>query len=504
MFKNTDFYYPREYNEILSDVFREFPNNFGALASPTLSKQETVTHLYDTIINQKKGIKETINILVYIIQFPLRIGFMFIRMVYINSITKVSNIPKDAIVFRTWLVPKCFNGKTLVDDYFRRLPSDLDKEGAEIVCLYSTINVEHAKKFKHIHKKKNQIVSLGIITFKSIVFLFFEYLFTALIKAKKDYYLNGVKITNYLNRSLLKDYFLLRSFEAYVEKYVCAELIKYNPKVFMYVYENQSWEKVCCMILKKKKVLLVGYQSSGFSSIFLNFFPTKKDMEQFFFPDLLFTVGENFKNYLLKHGNYSFPVEVFSALRFDYDFEGDFYIVKEPNLEILRKILYAFPVQIEQYEILLNDLIEVFGSSEIQVDLKFHPLYNLNDLKNIKYLPDNFCIVNDLDMDKLSDVYDCVIFNDNSFGIEALIHGVMAFEYNRFGNFYDERFIYFDLWNSKISFEELGELRQKISSLEFVKEYQLSLVSAYINKMYRPYNEKSLQQFMDRVGVFQS
>ena len=57
-------------------------------------------------------------------------------------------------------------------------------------------------------------------------------------------------------------------------------------------------------------------------------------------------------------------------------------------------------------------------------------------------LPENFNIVSDVDMDILRDTYDCILFNDNSFGIESLLKGVKSYQYSRDGSFSDDRFMY--------------------------------------------------------------
>ena len=117
------------------------------------------------------------------------------------------------------------------------------------------------------------------------------------------------------------------------------------------------------------------------------------DSKQHPMPDILLTVGESFKRYLMKNGKYSIPLETFAALRFSYPTNDGRYIVQPPNLKIIRKVLYAFPVHIDQYYQTIKDLIVVFGGSDILVDLKFHPLYCSSDIEDEFILPKNFNIV---------------------------------------------------------------------------------------------------------------
>ncbi|PJZ45507.1 hypothetical protein [Leptospira brenneri] len=494
-------FYPQEYNKVLSDVFEELKGNFAALASPTLSKQETVTHLFESISKEASSSLPHRSLLwLRIIQFPIRLMLMFVRILYITLRFRTKFIPRNAVVFRTWLVPKSFKNGELVDDYFRELPIDLSAY-KNVVIYYSGTDLNLWRRFGKVKRSNIQICSYSILSLLDVIKLVLNFFFTGLIQVKKTYSLNGIDITKSINRSLLLDYLLLRSFEAYIEKYKCKKLAELSIDTFVYIFENQSWEKICCHELKKHHVQMIGYQSSGFSPIFLNFFPTQKDSELHPMPDILLTVGEHFKKYLLENGHYSIPVEVFSALRFKYKTEGDKFEVKTPNPTKLKRILYAFPVQLEQYQATVSDLINVFGDSDIYVDLKFHPLYMQTDLRMVDSLPLNFKAVFELDMNLLRDTYDCVLFNDNSFGIESLMQGVRAYQYNRDGNFFDERFFYFDLWQTNITYQDLADLKYKIQTSKFEKSFDVSAVSEYVNAMYRPYSLESLNRFKQLLSL---
>ena len=42
-----------DYSEEISNVFKEFQDEFAALASPTLSKEETLTSLFNSITDHR-------------------------------------------------------------------------------------------------------------------------------------------------------------------------------------------------------------------------------------------------------------------------------------------------------------------------------------------------------------------------------------------------------------------------------------------------------------------
>ena len=63
------------------------------------------------------------------------------------------------------------------------------------------------------------------------------------------------------------------------------------------------------------------------------------------------------------------------------------------NKKIFNTILYAFPVQVTKSNATLKDLISIFGDSNINVDLKFHPLYETYEIEGLSELPKNFSII---------------------------------------------------------------------------------------------------------------
>jgi len=416
------------------------------------------------------------------------------RVAYASIRFRVRQLPEEAVVFRTWLVPRSFKGKKMVDDYFRQLPDDLAVH-ENIVTSFSSTDYGLLKRAGRVGQSSCQIISYGLLSVFDVITLFWDYITTAWVSVRRQYVLDGKDITPFINHSLLLDYLHLRSFEAYAEKYKCQKLVQYKIKAFVYIFENQSLEKACCITLRGHDIRIIGYQSSGFSPIFLNFFPTEIDSHQQPMPDILLTVGNDFRKYLLEHGHFSIPVETYAALRFSYPVNDGKYKVLKPNPEILCRILYAFSVHITQYTDILNDLISVFRNSRVLVELKLHPLYQLHDIKGTPKLPDNFSIVSDVCVEKLRERYDCVLFNDNSFGIEALMKGVKSYQFSRDGSFSDDRFMYFNMWKVNYQLGDLHELKSTILSKSYNKSFDVEAVTDYINKMYHPYSQKNIDRF---------
>ena len=281
------------------------------------------------------------------------------------------------------------------------------------------------------------------------------------------------------------DYYKLRSFQAYLELEIAKKIKLFSPRIFLYIFENQAWENAYLSIFKKTETKTIGYQSSGFSFRFLNFFPSKIDCENALYPDKILTVGDNFTKVLIEFGEYPIPVETFGALRFDFLTANGQYVINKPNPEIFNKILYAFPVHLYQYQQIIQDLIDVFGNTEIEVHLKYHPLFQSS--VNNSQLPSNFKVWSE-DNKKMNATYDVVLFNDNSFGIESLLMGVKSYEYE-FGEFYDEnRLFNFDLYSYRLDKNGLINIRASILNSAISKELNKEYIQQYIASMYMVYN----------------
>jgi hypothetical protein len=482
-----------DYNLLLSRASLEKKDNFSSLASPTLNKQETVTFLYLKVQKYlKTKIKNEEKKILFreYLTFYSRLIYVFINLIRISLQFRVKKLPKNCIFLRTWLVPKSFSNHRLGDDYFREMIDDLDSS-ENLIVGFMPNGFNTLKKLKKVSKSKNYIITPGLLSVKEIFTLIFDYFTNGHIQLDNQYYFKKEDVSFLINKSLTDDYLYLRSFPAFLEKYIANKIKKYDPKVIVYIYENQAWERSLIKVFNSTNTKIIGYQSSGFSTRFLNFFPTFLDKENGYFPDKILTVGDIYTEKLKELGDYITPIETFAALRFNYkcDRHGKYLIQKQLS-HIKKSIIYAFPVLIYQYQTILNDLVHVFGNSEIKVDLKFHPLFLGDNLNKItQNLPSNFFIVDHVEMENLNKVYDAVLFNDNSFGIESLINGVPSFEYNLDEGIDDSRLFNFNLYNCKINKDSLKDLKIRIIN-NTLPNLRQNLVSDYIEKVYTPYESQ--------------
>jgi len=482
-----------EYNELLSKAALEHKGKFAALASPTLNKQETVTFLYEEVIkyiNSPNDLVKKEKAFILYLKFIARLGVLLVHLLRDSMRFRIHSLPKGCLYIRTWLVPRSFKNGMVQDDYFRRLIYDLQKSQNIVVGFQSLGYGRLLNEFLKAKKPPNYVIPLGLLSPVDILGIFCKYITTAKLQLKNDYLFKGKNINEIINNSINSDYYKLRSFQAYLELSIAKKLKKYKPKIFLYMFENQAWENAYLSVFKDAEIKTIGYQSSGFSFRFLNFFPTNLDSKISLFPDKLLTVGDLYTKILKDYAHYPIPIQTFAALRFDYPSNNSKYLIEEPVKVIHNRILYAFAVHRYQYEKIINDLVDVFGDTDIEVYLKFHPLYNDKAI-NVK-LPKNFKTIKSIQMKLLRDTYDLVLFNDSSFGVEALMEGVKSFEYE-IDSIYDEtRMFQFNLYINKLEKNDLILIKESILNRTIKKKFSVKKAKDYINNYYKVYVDPEL------------
>ena len=476
--------YLGEYNDVLSSIWLDGEVNDSLLASPTANKQETVTQLYQTL--KSSGDKQTfLDIFVSylpILFFLPRLLLVFVRLVWIRITVTHDELPPSAVFLRTWLVNRSFDKGQIKDDYFRMVPEELG-ERLDVVVVFSLLDFGPIKKLKGRNSNFKWVLGPSLLNLREIVLLFWDYLNHAKPKPVSSKRFKQKDISCFINRSLSLDFWLLRSFPAFLEKHIVKKLGNSKPRALIYVYENQALEKMLCRYCDRHITKLIGYQSSGFSFKFLNFFPSDLDADISPMPDYILTVGDHFTDVLKRYGHYKVPIETFGALRFAYPQSNGQVQIAPQNLKRFYRILYALPVHIGQYQEIITHLRGAF-STKVKVDLKVHPLYRVEELKKKFSVPRNFTFVSSVSA-PLANHYDIVLFNDNSFGVEALIQGVKCFEL-RLGKYaLDQRLIDFDVWDATLDIQQLKSFAEKFGSESFDKSFNVALVRRYINHHYK-------------------
>jgi hypothetical protein len=481
--------YLEEYNLILNKVRISFEKDEYKLASPTLSKQETITELYESIVDKNHPNNSSYELFKAYFQFIPKLCIKIFFLFYIKFKSPKINFPKNALYFRSWLEPRCLDGTKLIDEHFRDLPSKISSQ-------YQVISALHAYSFqgvkKFYSKKDNDylfIIPQALLTIKDIFFIFLDYLRYGRLKTQEIFFYKKKNVTKQINRSLLLDFLKFRSLIAFEEKFISQKLLNKEIKAFIYVFENQAWEKVCCKSFSQDNTKTIGVQGSGFSPLFLNFFNTPG--EELPEPDVILTVGDNFTKFLRENCNIRTQIKTFFSLRFNYDTSNGKYNVKQPISSYTNKILYSFSVNKSKYSPIIEILKKFFEHDSLEIHLRFHPQYDFYSLEKNFDIPKNFKIINQVDVENLRFNYDFVLFNDNSFGIESLMQGVKSFQFFLDDKYLGDRFFYFNEWNTKLDPKNIKEFSYNLINKKIDKTFDTGHIKDYINNMYTPDNGKS-------------
>ena len=152
--------YLEDYNKLIFLSSKEIINQKSVKFSPTFSRQETLTFLYDKINN-----KESLNFIekiILIISFFIKLFLTFISITLIYLITKKYHVKKNSYYFRTWLVRKSFIDKKVKDIYFGKIYDDFSKNKNITVGFHSLNTILFCFLVLHIHQNQLNLCYLSL------------------------------------------------------------------------------------------------------------------------------------------------------------------------------------------------------------------------------------------------------------------------------------------------------------------------------------------------------
>lgn len=409
-------------------------------------------------------------------------------------------VPQDnfRIVVRTWFDKRCILKEGGIrDEYFGPLSEDLKSEFPTLF-IFKLIHSSFSELHDFLNARRDPVLHSCLVeSFLSpadVLKVFVSYMFSKIrIKGKILY--KGIDICPILNSSLEEDYLMLRGLVFYIELAAAKKILKLDPVVILIPHENQAWEKAYPYARYKAgqcAVRITGFQHTGFSLKILNYFPSIIDAKMPIFPDKVVTVGGLTKRILDEKAHYPCPIIEGASLRFDRHSKSGAFEIKSINTNILCCVVYAFSYDIPKYQKILEALIDAFQNSKVKVFLKVHPLYDeekvIGDL-GIK-LPDNFILAQKYPWDDIYETVDCILYDDNSIGLEGVIHGLKTYMLDVGDLVYDcNRMYYFNLWEARLDIPGLKKLRDEIESGSFNKQFDNGRALEYINLNYNVYSK---------------
>ncbi len=205
------------------------------------------------------------------------------------------------------------------------------------------------------------------------------------------------------------------------------------PRALFYTYENQPWEKVMLAGFRRAlpSTILVGVQHAPFARQYLSAHPSRRQWQDGTTPDLLVTIGEEFRERLIACGAPPERVLVGGALRYPGILaERNGGRVREPR--DARRVLVACSIDLQEaIELTHKAAIATAGLAGVDLIVNFHPMVddsfrmtlrermsNAADSRHVSFVDDN--------ADAWLGKVDVVLYNASGTSFEAVAAGVPA------------------------------------------------------------------------------
>lgn len=408
---------------------------------------------------------------------------------------------KSYHIIKSWVSYKSFVEGGYRDLYFGKLPEYLKQKDKEFLVLAGILT-----DYRNVISGIKRIKDYPIIPQEYFVG-YFDYLkvitlnFINRPRITKSVLFCGLDMTDFIKYCLRKDYEYNEANKNLIYYYYVKGLLrKIKVSKFIFTFENQSWERMSILALRKysPETKIIGYAHSSFRPYLVGYLCSKEEKDCIPLPDKIVTVGKAFKMILEEYGNYNDKVELSDgcALRFEYLF-------KKEKIKWNRdgNILVALSMDIVYSLKMLKFLCDAFsGNSMHKVVIRSHPFTPAEDMIN-KYdmkLASNFKISKNLAFKEDLANASVVIYADTTSSMEAVMCGVPV--------------IHLDL-KEPISLDPLFRLNNlkwtvstkqemykamdciyKIGKDEYLREYSKVLI--YLESYFNPVEDKYLKEFI--------
>ena len=429
------------------------PNTFAIKASPTLANQETVSYLFEKF--SKKTIKEKQNMFcktALLVEFFVRIFTTFFIYLFFTIIFPNNKIHKKNII-RTWLVPKSIKNQRITDDYFRdefldSIQSALLEKPAEIFMPLGLNNVFEFFRLRGDY----QYTLFDFLTVKDVFHLFYSYINKG--RVENFNYLPDEGLHEFCKSvysSTQIDFLKLRSFQFFVEFFVAKKILKRKENLF-YVFENQAYEQAWLEVAEQFNVRTFGFQSSGFSRRFFNFFPSATFVSTKRVPSVILTASSTYSR-ILREGFANSKIVTVGTNRITWDVETnwDFDLKMRSS-----KILVLLPVHFNLYKRVIEQFESQFFRPGIEVWYRPHPLHIKKMTREFPTIKTRLQDPRKAESNSFLDFRCCFSF-DNSLAFDALLSGTITFELSGLTIYDDSRFLGFAIYDCRVPIANLKD-----------------------------------------------
>lgn len=532
-----------DYNNLMAGILsRNFPT-FKYLASATINRLEAQTHFYERVekylqiraqlladaglrirvtkadsylyahLNREFGNRiEAESAPRDLLHAKIRFLFFswpgsLLKTLVFSLLGRFADRPENSYdyIIRTYYDFRCQgpDGR-MRDEYFGPFADDLSKN-SRVLVVFRHISLNW-RTFRH-YLRVRRGAPWASCTWESllppytVIKCFIRYLFSR-ITIREPVVYKGVEITSLLQSSLDEDFYLRRGLNVYLEYEVARKILDFCPRRLFLPFENQTWEKMYPLVRDEvsSATSIAGFQHTGLSYKLLNYFPCQAEKHLPVFPDVLFTVGDIFAKLLGEKAFYPCSIKVGAALRhYRSQHDSAFKVRAKDDKTANRKIVYAFSYDLATYRKIVDVLAEHFGGTDFEVYLRFHPLYPENNvLERLgRELPANFIPAGTLTWEEIYRRTDLVLYDDNSIGLEAMLHGVLTLLLDIEPVYNCDRMFYFDAWQTSVNLSGMVELSDQLLDGRFVNPFDKSIVEEYLQRYYAPYSDSAYTTFLE-------
>ena len=404
-------------------------------------------------------------------------------------------------VLRTWVYSSSINDNNkFSDSFFGRLPRFLSSRDKNIFILAGIIG-KYGNIVKRLSKCREYLIfpQEVFLNYSDVVKSALDCMFNRIrIKEKINFY--GFNILGIMQEEFDRDY---RNYirNALLQKYIIRNLLKYyRVDTFITTYENNPWERICFLSLRKNSpsTKIIGYQHAVVTRASANMFMSKEESAICPVPDRIVTVGEVPKEIMERYGNYPDGLIMPScALRHEY-----IYKLKKKDLSRNNRILVALEGVPECYT-LVNFVFDALKhTKDYRVVIRTHPQRPFEQIKDAlcfdMNLYDNFSVSEQKELMDDLNASDILIYWGSTVSLEALMMGLPVIHVNlndlvSVDPLSDCKYLKWSVKNHR----ELSGVISEIYNLpreHYAEQY--SKARAYIEKYLQEVTDERLQEFI--------
>ncbi|MCX5715881.1 MAG: hypothetical protein NTV07_03290 [Candidatus Omnitrophica bacterium] len=425
------------------------------------------------------------------------------RLHFSNVIKRSAGAKRSYYIMRSYVDKRSFiDGSLYKDVYFGALAEYLKQKGKDLIILVG-IFADYRELTRKIKSSRQYAIIpqeyfVGYMDFIRVIIS----TFTHRIRIPGPVFFCGTEITDLLKESLKTDYKFNEIENNIIYFYYIKGLLKsITVGTFLFPLENQAWERLSILALRKYSPAteIVGYTHSSIIQSQLSYFLSKEEEKIVPLPDKIITAGEQPRLILSSNGNYVGRAKLVEgcALRFEHIFNKD-KVLRTKN----GKILVALSLDYGRCLNLLRFLLAALDQKNSpEVILRSHPYLPVESLikkHNIK-LSNNFHISKIRGFEQDLNDASLLIYADTTCCMEALMRGVpvICIDLKEAANsdpLFDVGSLKWTAYDKNGLHKILNEI-DKMNDDEYVKKYNRA--NSYLVKYFYPIEEKYLARFIE-------